>query len=223
MSELGRRLVEERARQRWGRLNRDRWRAVLKHGGSSVLDVGCSSGGYVRELAAAGRTASGTDLLLDPAWTSLPGAFRVADVRALPFADDAFDTLLAFEILEHVPGPGAALRELHRVCRENLILSVPNCEIPEILRSSGLAFHHWVDRTHVNFFTRQSITEYLRQAGFRTVDLRLINPIAPAAPALHALGIPFGLSVFLGGVFRAISPRRYRMTLPIVADKVVSA
>ena len=51
------------------------------------------------------------------------GAF--ADVRQLPFPDDAFDLVLGIEVLEHVEGPEQALAEIRRVARDGVVLSVP--------------------------------------------------------------------------------------------------
>ena len=51
------------------------------------------------------------------------GAF--ADVRQLPFPDDAFDLVLGIEVLEHVEGPEQALAEIRRVARHDVVLSVP--------------------------------------------------------------------------------------------------
>jgi len=53
----------------------------------------------------------------------LIGAF--ADIARLPFPDDSFDLVLGIEVLEHVPDPDAALREVARVGRGAVLLSVP--------------------------------------------------------------------------------------------------
>ena len=47
------------------------------------------------------------------------------DATTLPFPDDSFDLVLAIEVLEHVPGPEAALAELARVCSGTFVASVP--------------------------------------------------------------------------------------------------
>ena len=47
------------------------------------------------------------------------------DATTLPFPDDSFDLVLAIEVLEHVPGPEAALSELARVCSGTFVASVP--------------------------------------------------------------------------------------------------
>ena len=58
------------------------------------------------------------------------------DATALPFPDQAFDLVLAIEVLEHVPGPESALAELARVCSGTLVASVP---FEPIWRAGNLA------------------------------------------------------------------------------------
>lgn len=96
-----------------------------------VLEVGMGEG-EVSALAASrfggDTTVVGLDLPsaeLAEDWKErgLIGAF--ADATRLPFPDDAFDLVLAIEVLEHVPDPDAMLREIRRVCAGEAILSVP--------------------------------------------------------------------------------------------------
>jgi SAM-dependent methyltransferase len=51
----------------------------------------------------------------------------VCDATALPFANDCFDTVAAFEVLEHIPDTERFLSEVLRVTRPggHLVLSVP--------------------------------------------------------------------------------------------------
>ena len=53
----------------------------------------------------------------------LPGVF--ADIAMLPFPAASFDLVLGIEVLEHVPDPSAALRELSRLATGDVVLSVP--------------------------------------------------------------------------------------------------
>jgi len=51
----------------------------------------------------------------------------VADIRDLPFKSKSFDTILACQILEHIPFDDVkkALSELKRVSKKNVIISIP--------------------------------------------------------------------------------------------------
>jgi SAM-dependent methyltransferase len=77
-----------------------------------VLDLGCGTGHSYRELAP--RETVGVDI--EPA--ALAGQQRethVADMRALPFAADAFQSLISVQAIEHVPDPEHVLAEVRRV------------------------------------------------------------------------------------------------------------
>jgi SAM-dependent methyltransferase len=52
----------------------------------------------------------------------------VADVQErLPFEDRFFDRILAVHVLEHLPNLPACIKELHRLCRGELLIVIP-CE-----------------------------------------------------------------------------------------------
>jgi ubiquinone/menaquinone biosynthesis C-methylase UbiE len=55
----------------------------------------------------------------------------IGDIRKLPFKKNAFDLILASEILEHIPYDDVekALKELHRVTKKYVIISVPYSQI----------------------------------------------------------------------------------------------
>jgi SAM-dependent methyltransferase len=81
-------------------------------GAGRVLDLGCGVGHSYHLLAP--RETVGVDL--DP--RVLAGQQRetvVADMRALPFADGTFSSVLSVQSLEHVPDPERVLAEVVRV------------------------------------------------------------------------------------------------------------
>jgi SAM-dependent methyltransferase len=100
----------------------------------TFLDAGCGEG-FVAEMLR-GRlpdlTLTGFDV--DPAAVQVAARreersqFLAASIFSLPFADNTFDVVGCFEVLEHLPGtgPDAALRELSRVARSAVVLSVPH-------------------------------------------------------------------------------------------------
>jgi ubiquinone/menaquinone biosynthesis C-methylase UbiE len=206
----------------WGKINLYRLRAVLRYAGRSILDVGCSTGMYVAYLNASGYEAYGLDLLADREWTQGADRTYVRGMASyLPFASQAFNTVIAFEVLEHIPEPDKALAEFHRVCRQNIILTMPDCEMPEDMLRAGMIYAHWRDRTHCNFFTRNSLGNVLEQAGFQVESITHINPILPDFLILRSFYVPFKLAYFASRVLRRIPFRKqYFMTLLAIANRV---
>lgn len=206
----------------WGDVHPRRLRAVLHYAGASVLDVGCSSGGYVRALRVQGYRAFGLDLLADPRWRHGQDRLYVAgNALALPFADATFATIIAFETLEHLQEPEWALSEFRRVAYKNLILSVPDCETPEALLKSGLTFAHWRDRTHRTFFTEASLLETLRASGYRPVLVERIIPVLVDYAVLRSYAVPSWLAFPAARLLSRIPFRaRYEMTLLVAAERV---
>ena len=87
--------------------------------GQRLLDVGCGTGHWTGRFAARGYRVVGVDVspeMLAGARGVSP-ALAVADARALPFRDAAFDAVATVTMLEFVPDPVAAVRELARCTR----------------------------------------------------------------------------------------------------------
>jgi SAM-dependent methyltransferase len=152
-----------------------------QHAGRAILDLGCATGGYCVALARHGFEVAGADT--NAAYVRIARERGVAAHHvsgALPFGDASFDTVLLFEVLEHVREHDVILREARRVARKNVLITVPNCEGHEELRQRGLLLEHFADLDHRHFFTRESLQELLAGHYPRVVVKRgdPINPLA---------------------------------------------
>ena len=86
------------------------WLSAQQVAGLEVLDVGCGDRPYEQLLRGASRVV-GFDVPGN-AHADLHGS-----IDALPVEDASFDVVLCLQVLEHVPDPVAAVRELRRVVR----------------------------------------------------------------------------------------------------------
>ena len=94
---------------------------VLRMDHGSVLEVGIGSGfvsNYLREKGVSVTT-------LDIAKDLKPDI--AGSVTGMPFVDKSFDTIICFEVLEHIPYADfmKALSELFRVCKSHVVISLP--------------------------------------------------------------------------------------------------
>ena len=130
--------------------------------GRDTLDVACGTGFGSRVLAHRARV-SGVDRepeAIAIARSRVDGAFLVADVPPIPFADRAFDFVVCFETIEHISDDREFLREVRRVLRPDglLLISTPNKDISSV---NGEPVNPW----HVREYTLDSLVELLGSAG----------------------------------------------------------
>ena len=144
-----------------------------------ILDVGCASGALGQALKARQWCeVIGIECVpevADLARSALDQVY-VGDVaRIAPSLPEAhFDCIVMADVLEHLVDPGVVLTAL-RPCLApggRLVVSVPNVRHWSVVR--GLLEGRWdyaeaglLDRTHLRFFTRDSIERLLRTTGYR--------------------------------------------------------
>jgi SAM-dependent methyltransferase len=144
-----------------------------------VLDAGCGTGRNLAEFGSLGDAHG-----VDPSPEAIEfcrrrglGAVREAGLEALPFEDEAFDLILATDVLEHVERDDVAAAELRRVAARDALLLVT---VPAYrwLWSQHDDSHH-----HLRRYTRRELRGRLAGAGWRPVlqtyfNALLLPPIA---------------------------------------------
>ena len=87
-----------------------------------ILDAGCGTGIFTREILARGARVAGVDLSVPMLARALAGSGAAfagvcADIRALPFPDHCFDRAFSMTAIEFVDDARAVVEELERVVR----------------------------------------------------------------------------------------------------------
>ena len=143
--------------QLWGR-HPEVWSSTLEQGmrslyratldavepleGKSFLDAGCGAGQAIADAAARGAIVSGLDAtapLLDVARRRTPAAdLRQGDIDSLPFGDETFDVVTAFNAVQYAVDPAAAVAELARVCRRGGQVAIGVWGDPQRCETEGL-------------------------------------------------------------------------------------
>jgi dolichol-phosphate mannosyltransferase len=164
--------------QRYWQRTRHRIVLDLVRGCQRVLDIGCGSSRIVLDLP----HAIGLDVRQNKLrWLSWRrrGLVR-ASCHRLPFADGSFDGLIHSQVIEHVADDPAILAECHRVLRPGgvLVLGTPDYgrwlwPLLEWVHSHVLpgGYAH----EHITRFTRATLAERLRAAGFAVLDCRYVG------------------------------------------------
>src|SRR6188474_1897322 len=154
-------------------------RFAAKHAGEKILDLGCGYGAYSLALLKEGRSCVGCDVNLQYVKTAeASGLPAVVALDPLPFPDKSFDTVLLFEVIEHVPAIEAILKEAFRIARKNVLVTVPNAEDLDLLKGNDVTYSHMLSSDHVHFFDPEGFTRLLQ--GFAAkVQVERGDPIYP--------------------------------------------
>lgn len=201
-------------------LNPERLKAINEFGGSTILDVGCGNGKYVLDLSEKGVDIKGIDYQEFDSWRQNPSLFTVADIMNLPFGDNSFDTVTLFEVLEHIKEPVKALKECYRVCSQNLIITVPNCDITPGMRNSLVTYYHYTDETHVNFFVMDSLAKVIKESGFNISSIKLVNSMSFEPLIQEAYDLNPLVSKGLIKILKLFGSKKYFLTLMVNATKI---
>ena len=159
----------------------------------TVLEVGCGAGRFGLALRkrqeSMGKEIIMTGIEFDSTVAlEAKGVFHkllVGDFASLaPQLPSAqWDCVIGNDVLEHLENPWAALSQCLRLLAPggHLVLSVPNVRFFGNVKSLVLN-GQWryedsgiLDRTHLRFFTRASLAEDVRAAGFEILSIQGIN------------------------------------------------
>jgi len=156
-------------------------------GARRVLDVGCNTGRFANNLRERDETVEvwGIDPTPPAAGITDPHVCRITG----HFPDDAptdvaFDCIAFNDVLEHMIDPWGALEFARTMlsAEGQVVACIPNIRNIEVLRTL-VVNGRWryadtgiLDRTHLRFFTRESIVTMFEEAGFEIVALDPINP-----------------------------------------------
>ncbi len=153
---------------------------LLRHAAPPLLDVGCGLGAYVAALAQHGLAGRGLEIKPEyvAAAQALGRPVELYDGGAIPYADGAFDTVIAVEVLEHVPHWESLLAEMLRVARRCVWLSVPNCGVIPALAPHLVVPWHMLEATHVNFFTAEILAHRLGSLPNAQTQVFTYSPFA---------------------------------------------
>lgn len=153
----------------------------------AVLEVGCSTGFFTKVLVERGCNVVGMELDPDAAELAETWAERVVlgnldEPDTWNYVkDESFDVVLLGDVLEHLRDPLGSLRQAARKLKPTgfVVTSLPNVAHGDVriaLLNGKFPYHEFglLDRTHVTFFTLESIRELLHEAGLVPVETRRV-------------------------------------------------
>jgi len=157
--------------------------------GERVLEVGCGTGDFLGRLRNAGAKAEGLELNEAAAHIARKHGLRARcePMSTLIRAGAVYDTVMAFQVLEHVPDPGDFLRQCVSLLKPEpgarLVIGVPDADgyHRHVLDPFDLPPHH------MTRWTRRSLMFAAEMLGLR-LDRLAASPLDDAHAFMWASG-----------------------------------
>lgn len=145
-----------------------------------ILDVGCGDGSIGKSLQKMGHDVISVELP-KVAVLAKKGfgvtSIVASDAETLPFHNEAFDVVVAAELLEHLWNPNVFMKEAHRVLRLGGHLIISGLEGPEALRYD----------THKQYFAVDTLESMLKGL----FALNKVKRLGPLGAPTHTIVVSF--------------------------------
>lgn len=200
--EHGKYLLENNAGEVWnwespaGKL---RWKRRVKmlcndlNSGISVLELGCGTGYFTKELVKTKANIIAIDIspeLLESAKKNVGEGniqYVLGNACSMPFEDSVFDVILGSSVLHHLD-IDSALKEVFRVLKKNgiILFTEPNMLNPQIALQKNIPFIKKImgDSPDETAFFRWRIRKKLEETGFTLVKAKPFDFLHPQTPRI---------------------------------------
>lgn len=195
--------------------------------GTRLLEIGSGLGHLVGQLADTFETY-GIDVnpwaVNQSKAVAKQTCLQVASAQDLPFINDSFNVVIIKHIVEHLPDPRKAIREIGRVTEKGgtLILATPNLD--SLLKPwKGDRWIGYQDPTHISLKRPVEWLKWIQEAGFSPIkvfsdgfwDVPYI-PLVPKQIQKLFFGSLGGFQAITGFIFL---PRRWGESIVVIARK----
>jgi ubiquinone/menaquinone biosynthesis C-methylase UbiE len=188
-----------------------------------ILEIGCGIGSIVNELSKRGYNITGTDISNKAIAYGLEKypdiRLEVQPAEALPYEDESFDTVLSFDLFEHIAKVDSHVSEVFRVLRNGgcYLFQTPNKYSNVIFETLYHKSLKW-RRAHPSLHTPKQLKRRLSEHGFEIQFIKM-NPVNEFT--LNKLRKKFGP---LSNIFKHINfcrlPLSLQTNLYVIAQKM---
>ena len=161
-----------------------------------VLDVGCAGGAFPKAAHDLGFDVTGVE---PSRWLAEQGrSLYGLDIRSglledQDFPEQSFDLISLWDVIEHLPDAHAVVADIHRLLKPGGYLIVNCPDYDSLARKLLGAKWPMLLSVHLIYFTRDTISDFLRRENFEVVEFRPFWQTLQLGYVLQRAGAYFGV------------------------------
>lgn len=143
-----------------------------------LLDVGCSSGSFLRIANKLGFKAEGVEPAPQAAQGACYAGLHVHQgfLEEIKFPPNTFDVVTMFEVIEHVKDALSLLNECHRIIKSRGLLMIGTANTDSWTAKTMKSWWEYFDIArhggHISFFNPHSINILAQRSGFKVDSIK---------------------------------------------------
>ncbi len=149
--------------------------------GTTLLDIGCNIGLFVKTAQQEGFESAGIEVNTDCAdYGRKKLGLKIYDgfVENQHFPDESFDVITLFDVLEHVPDVHSFLAEITRILKKGGVLTVQSPNINSVMAKLTKGKWNWLTPPdHLYHFTPETLTQLLISKQYSIKKIRTWEPL----------------------------------------------
>lgn len=140
----------------------------------NLLDIGCAYGFFLEMARANGWKVKGLELSIEAyrfAKNKLKLPVLNITLEKAKFKSNSFDVVTMFDVIEHLPDPKAAIREIRRILKPNGLVVITTPDIGSF--AAKILGKNWEEvkrvREHIYFFSKATLAKLLISLNFEVL------------------------------------------------------
>lgn len=191
--------------------------------GLRLLDVGCARGHLSTVLASQGWSVTGIEYdAADAAVARDKGIDVIVGTAedAMGTMSEKFDVIVFADVLEHFVHPEDVLSQARAllVPGGRIVISIPNVShlsvrLQLLMGSFNYTDRGILDRTHLHFYTKKTLTKMIVGAGLDTIYIGAtpapVEEVLPALRTIALLRVLLELNAFIARTWKSVFAYQY--------------
>ncbi|MBS3158444.1 class I SAM-dependent methyltransferase [Candidatus Woesearchaeota archaeon] len=168
----------------------------------NILDVGCSKGFIARSLQNSKYRFYGIEIDKDDIMSAKKYYKEIRSINLdnekPAYKEGFFDIIILADIIEHLKDPDSIIRHFKKFLKKDgiMIISVPNVANAYVRLKLLFGMFEYeekgiMDKTHLRFFTLNSIKRLCKESGLRAISLEFTPIPLPLVNKIFESGKPF--------------------------------